>query len=545
MTTARSDERTGPGTAGDPSPGHEPGPRIREVAERELAAAVDGLLNRHAAVGFAVGIVRDGHLEGFAGRGFADVTTRTPITEDTVFRIASISKTVTAIAVMQLSEAGLVDLDAPANDFLRAYRLVPVRADFRPPTLRHLLTHTAGIGEVIRPSDLLRPDWGDSIPLGAPMPTLAHFYRGAIPVDIEPGTTFTYTNHGLATAAQIVEDVSGVPFDRYLRERIFEPLGMVDTDIVRSDRLASRLAKAYALGPTGPRPVADREWVTAGASSIYSTIRDMSRYAAALMGGGRNEHGSILRPDTLAAMFAPHFQPDRRMPGMGLGFDRNPSGGHLVVGHGGILPGINSQLFVAPEDGLGVIAFTTGARLAMLWLPTELGRLLNAELGVPEAAIRTDLPQRPELWPELCGWYRSPGRLLDVRARLMTGAGAQVFARGDRLALRLLTPVPGLLAGLPLWPDDADDPDAFRVDLGAFGLPTARIVFGREEEGGVSAMHTDIFPVSLRRSAPPTGAWSGLARSVVTAAAVTSVVAAVRRRRERRRRRRAAGPAPA
>ena len=298
------------------------------------------------------------------------------------------------------------------------------------------------------------------------MPTLAEFYGGAIAIDIEPGTTFTYTNHGLATVGQIVEDVSGVPFARYVRERIFEPLGMLDTDVVLSERLAARRARGYTLGAGGPRPVTDREWVTTGAASVYSTIRDLSRYAAALMGGGSNEHGSVLKPDTIATMFAPHFQPDPRMPGMGLGFDRMPSDGHLVIGHGGIMPGFNSQLFVAPDDGIAVIAFTTGAHLAMFWLPTEVSRILNATLGVDDPAIRTDLPQRPEVWPELCGRYRYSGRLVDIRARLMTGAGAQVFVRGDRLMLRLFSPVPALLAGLQLWPDDPDDPYAFRVDLG-------------------------------------------------------------------------------
>ena len=519
---------------------------IREIAERELATAVDGVLNRHAAVGFAVGLVRDGRLEAFQGRGFADIEGGTPITEDTVFRIASISKTVTAIAAMQLWEQGLVDLDAPANDYLRAYRLVPVDPGFRPATLRHLLTHTAGIAEILRPSDLLRPDWGDSVPLGAPVPTLARFYGGAIAIDIEPGTTFTYTNHGLATVGQIVEDVSGVPFDRFVRERIFEPLGMVDTDFVRSERLASRLAKGYALGAGGPHPVTDREWVTTGAASVYSTIRDLSRYAAALMGGGSNEHGSALKPDTIATMFAPHFQPDPRMPGMGLGFDRMPSSGHLVIGHGGILPGFNSQLMVAPDDGIGVIAFTNGAHRAMLWLPTEVSGILNAALGVQDPPIRTDLTQRPEVWPELCGRYRYSGRLIDIRARLMTGAGAQVFVRGDRLTLRLLSPVPALLAGLQLWPDDPDDPYAFRIDLGRFGLPTARIVFSHEERVGVTGLHFDLLPMSLRRVAEPAGEQRGrIARSIASAAAATIAVNVGRRLIQSRRRRAEQSPRPA
>lgn len=501
----------------------------------EMKARVDEILNRRPAVGLALGVVRDGCLEFFYGHGVANITSNTPITEDTVFRIASITKTFTAIAVMQLWEQGLVDLDAPANDYLRAYRLIPLKASFRPATVRHLLTHTAGIGEVLHASDLLRPDWGDSVKPGRPMPSLAEFYRHGLPIDIEPGTTFTYTNHGIATLGQMVEDVSGTPFDRYLREHIFEPLGMADTDFVRSELVKSRLATGYDLGSSGPKAVIDREWVTAGASNVYSTTRDMARYIAALLGGGANERGSILKPTTLATMFEPHYQPDPRVPGMGLGFERNNADGHRVVGHGGILPGFNSQMFVAPDDGVGLIAFTNGARQAMLWLPTELGWLLNHLLGVRDEEVRTDVPQHPEIWEDICGSYQLPGRLTDVRARLMIGAGVEVLVRSGQLILRELSPVPPLFRGFPLHPDDETDPYVFRIDLAQFGLPTARIVFSHDVGVGTTAVHLDLFPLSLhKRSAtksPSMWLTKGLAALLVGATAL-----AVRPRRTTSRR---------
>ena len=99
------------------------------VASFDPEAQVDGILARRPAVGFALGVVRDGRLESFVGRGLADVATGAPITEDTLFRIASISKTFTAIAIMQLWEQGLVDLDAPASESLRAFRLLPARPE--------------------------------------------------------------------------------------------------------------------------------------------------------------------------------------------------------------------------------------------------------------------------------------------------------------------------------------------------------------------------------------------------------------------------------
>ena len=126
------------------------------VDENEMMVRINETLNRWPTVGLAVGVVRDGHLAFFHGHGLADIASHTPVTEDTVFRIASITKTFTAIAVMQLWEQGIIDLDAPANDYLRTYKLIPAKASFRPATVRHLLTHTAGIREVLHPSGLLR-----------------------------------------------------------------------------------------------------------------------------------------------------------------------------------------------------------------------------------------------------------------------------------------------------------------------------------------------------------------------------------------------------
>jgi hypothetical protein len=165
----------------------------------------------------------------------------------------------------------------------------------------------------------------------------------------------------------------------------------------------------------------------------------------------------------------------------------------------------------------------------MLWLPTETGRLVNRLIGVPIDAVRTDVPHRPETWSELCGRYAQSGRLTDIRARLMTGFGADVFVKGDRLMLRLLTPIPGLLRGLELHPDSETDVDVFRIDLAQFGLPTARIVFTREPGVGATAMHVDIFPMSLRRKPPSTQ--RGRVRRLVAASIMLSASATLLARR--------------
>ncbi|HSL34773.1 MAG TPA: serine hydrolase domain-containing protein [Candidatus Limnocylindrales bacterium] len=518
-----------------------PAERQRRVAARidrpELTERVGEILNRRPAVGLAVGLVRDGRLEGFEGRGVADVTSKASITEETVFRIGSITKTFTAVAVMQLWEQGLLDLDAPANDYLRAYRLVPANAASRPATARHLLTHTAGIPEVIHIADLLHPGWGSfgsrpaihSVKVGDPLPPLAEYYRGGLRSVVEPGTAFAYSGHGFATLGQIVEDVSGAPLDGYLREHIFEPLGMTDTDLIRTGRVESRLATGYDLGPSGARPVIDREWVGLGGGGIYSSCRDMARYVAALVGGGANEHGSILGPKTLATMFEAHYRPDPRLPGMGLAFFRSESGGHRLVGHDGILPGFTSSLLVAPDDGLGLIAFTNGSPGAMAWMPIELERLLRHLLDVPDETIRTDVPHHPEIWSEICGRYRLPERIADLRGRVAMGAGLEVFVGGGRLMARILTPVPALYRGVPLHPDDEADPYLFRVDLSPLGMPTVRLAFDHEAGVGTTAVHTDLQSLSLYKvgATKGPGLW---AVGALGAVAVATAVTAARRR---------------
>ena len=293
---------------------------------------------------------------------------------------------------MQLWEQGLVDLDAPASDYLRAYRLIPAKATFRPATLRHLLTHTSGIGEQRGFADLLRPTLGSGVRTRS-VPSLAEYYRSGLRVEVEPGTRFAYTDHGFATLSQVVEDVSEEPFGEYLRAHVFEPLGMKSTDFER-ERVRPNLATGYVFRSGGPKVVVDREYVLRGAGFVFSTTRDMARYVAALVGGGANEHGAVLKPETLALMFEPHYQPDPRVPGIGLLFFRDEVGGHRMVEHQGILPGFSSQMLLAPEDGVGVLAFANVGSPAPLWLPFEIGTSPLAA-GRPERRG----PRRPPAAP--------------------------------------------------------------------------------------------------------------------------------------------------
>jgi len=500
-----------------------------QIGEYEIEAIVGDMLKRRPAVGLAVGVVRGRRLS-FYGHGVADIASNSPVTENTVFRIASITKTFTAIAVMQLCEQGLVDLDAPANDYLRAYRLIPAKTGFRPATVRDLLTHTAGLPEVAHPWGVFMPDFGESVKAGRPLESLAEYYRGGLRLHAEPGIRFVYNNHGPATLGQLVEDVSGGLLDRYFRDHIFEPLGMADSDLLRSEQVKSRLATGYEVRSNGVKAVIERDMMTAGAASIYSTPRDMACYLAALLGGGSNEHGSVLKAETVATMFAPQYQPDPRIPGMGLGFFRYNLGGHLAVGHQGSHPGFHSQIFVAPDDGLGVMAFTNGARQADLWLPAEVSDLLQRLLGISGRAGHPDVPHHPATWGDICGCYRLSARLTDVRLRGMIGAGAEVFVRGGRLMLRFLTPIPDLYRGFPLYPDDNKDPYLFRINLSESGLESMQVVFGQDPEGTTTRLHFDLMPLTLAKQPATLSPRRWATGTLGTLSAAIAAVALNRRR---------------
>ena len=480
------------------------------INELDLKPKVAEALDRRPSAGLAVVLVRNGSLEWFLGHGVADVESKEPITEDTVFRIGSITKTFTAIAVMQLCERGLVDLDAPANDYLRTFRLIPAKPSFRP-TVRHLLTHTAGIGYWRRLSDLLQPGVGSGDRAGrSGAPPLGEYYRRGLPVEVEPGTKWAYSNHGFAALGQIVEDVTGQPFEDYARERIFEPLGMDHTDLVRSERVRSRLATGYVLRSRGLNPVADREVPTPGGGGMYSTAQDVARYIAALQRLYAGRQDLVLKPETLASMFRPHFQLDPRLPGMGIAFELGEESGHKTIGKAGIVSGFHSAIVLAPEVRIGVVVLSnTGGLDGRNATALLAAALVRRRLGLPDQAIRTDIPARPETWSEICGWYSpDPGPVINLLTRALMGAGAEVTVHHGQLMLRPLHPVPAIRRGMRLHPDDPNDPWAFRVEMPEYGI-NLRVVFSQSPEQGrtVTRLLTDTFSFQKRPDARNPRPW--------------------------------------
>jgi len=447
-----------------------------ERIERRLIEAC----NERAFAGLGVGIVKDGRLVYAKGLGIAEAARRVPVTPETSFRVGSISKTFTAIGLMQLHEQQRFQLDDPVNNYLKAYK-IEQPAGAPPVTFRHLLTHTGGIGEVRKLTDLLRPTFGLACKPGT-IPTLREYYAPALRADVAPRVKWAYANHGFATLGQLVEDISGRPFAEYMRENVFTPLGMDRTDYLLSERVRDTLAQGYRMTRKGLKPIPFREIIVGPAGSVFASVEEMAKYVAALLGGGANDYGRILQTETLATMMSPQYQPDPRLPAMGLAFMLGREDGIRIVGHDGGWPGFTSAMWFAPDYGVGALVFTNTSALPLDPIAIEVIRLA---LEIPDSAPRSAILEQPYLWSELCGTYR-PAKGFNSNLRLwMLGGAARVFVRRGHLMIGGRIPYGPIRRGLRLQPADPADPLLFQSELRGIRL---MILFRRNAAGRIDSI---------------------------------------------------------
>ena len=441
---------------------------------------VDGM-RRYGFVGLAAAVVRPGAPPEFECIGTSDIASGRAVTPETVFRIASISKTMTAIAVMQLRDEGRLDLDEPVNAYLKAFTIEPP-AGGPVVTVRHLLTHTSGIGELPRLRALAdRKQFGLGPP-GADPADLASLYRGSLRPDVPAGSKWAYANHAFAVLSQVLEDVAGEPFASYMDQRVFRPLGMDSTSFRRNERIQAQLAAGshWILGRL--RPVKDYDLTILGPGSVLSSATDMATYAHWLVSAGATAP-AVLRADTLREMMSPQFAVHPGFPGMGLAFWLAPLGNHRTVGHDGNVPGFGSSLLVAPDDGVGVVVLTnTATAIGAHVLAADVLRDLLDVPSPSDAREAQAIAEHPDLWSDLVGHYApAPGFLTNARTWQMAGGEVEVLVRDRRLVLRSLSPVPLLRRGVILHAADPDDPMLFVAEAKGLAVPVA---FTREPSGG-------------------------------------------------------------
>jgi CubicO group peptidase (beta-lactamase class C family)/D-alanyl-D-alanine dipeptidase len=370
-------------------------------------------------------------------RGFGEQAPGVPATAETVYRVGSVSKMFTDMAVMQLVEAGTLDLDEPVQDYVPEF--APDNPAGTPITLRQLMSHRAGI--------IREPPAGHYFDdTGTDLATTVRSLE-ATPQIYAPGTRTKYSNAGIAVVGYALETTQGRPFADYVKESVLEPLGMDRSAFVPERELMGDLADAWMWGfDRDDFPAPTFELGMAPAGSMYSTVLDLSRFMSAAFRGGVGEDGPVLAPETLEAMWQPQFVDTGVTTGYGFGFAVEEWNGRRHLGHGGAIYGFSTQLSMLPDDGLGVAVVsavdgtnTVVDRIAEAAL--ELMLAARAGESLPMEVTRGTEPIDPALARELEGWYgegrfaleldERNGRLFVIPAR--GGAVTEVRTRGDTL----------------------------------------------------------------------------------------------------------------
>lgn len=321
------------------APETHPAPELTTAdVERFLDGYLPAALNTAKIPGATVAVVKDGKVVTTRGYGYADVDKGIPVTEDTLFRVGSISKIGTSIAALQLVEQDKLDLDADISTYVD----IPVERKFDAPiTLRHLLTHTAGFEERLHnvlSVEKTTYDLQQDVMYDPP----AQVY--------EPGSVVAYSNYGMAVIGYIVQQVSGIPFEQYVQDNVLRPAGM--TRSTYAQPLPEDLAGEFSLGYVQAyEPAPAFETLNMPAGSMTASAKDFAQFMIAQL------QGTLLRPDTMAMAWSPRgsgesFSPNH--PTMGLGFMMEDRNGHQTVGHGGDTSAYHSWYSLFPESNTGI-----------------------------------------------------------------------------------------------------------------------------------------------------------------------------------------------
>lgn len=358
-----------------------------EVAEKDLPA-------------FSISMVDRDQVVWADGFGFQDAEKKSPATAETVYRVGSISKLFTDIAVVQLAEEGKLDLDAPIQNYLPSFQ--PKNLFGVTQTLRQMMTHRSGLVRESPVGNYFDPD----------EPSLTETVASLNQTELvyEPDTKTKYSNAAIAVVGSVLEKQLDVSHPQRVRQSILDPLGMTNSSFVVTRDVAPKLATGWMWTYDDRRFKAPEFLLGTGpAGNLYSNVIDLSKFLSCLFNDGRTVSGQILQPESLAEMISPRKDANGKSVGYGLGFRISDIDGHTKVGHGGAVYGFSTQLGALPQRKLGVAAASSldasngvVSRLAnfalRLMLATQDGEALpdyRSTIAIPADRI-----------PNLLGTYR-------------------------------------------------------------------------------------------------------------------------------------------
>lgn len=474
LTTALLLAGCGPGDGSDrvgPTNGY------GTVAER-LASFIEHEMEDKEIPGLAVALVDGQEVVWARGFGLADPADSVPATAGTVWRVGSVSKLFTDLAVMRRVEAGELELDAPVTDHLPDFR--PDNPYDRPVTLRHLMSHRSGL--------VREPPAGHYF--DSTGTTLAETVASLDDTRLvhPPGAETKYSNAGVAVVGRVLEEAEGRPFAELLETTLLDDLGMERSSFAPEPALREDLAAARMWTYDGRRfPAPTFQLGMAPAGSMYSTVRDLGGFLSVLLADGRGPGGrQVVEPATLERMWTPQDSGSAR--GYGLGFGVDTLAGERAVGHGGAIYGFSTQLTALPDSDLGAVVVTNldGTNTVTSRVARTALRMMKArrEGDVLPSPVTTD-PVPRERARSLDGRYGEGERAVDLEEQ-----GGELTLAADRGGHRLRV---------------RRDGDSLLTDgrLG-FGTPIEPV------DDGIVVDGDTLRTVPDSRPAPAPAAWEGL-----------------------------------
>ena len=447
-------------------------PEALQAVAARTDEAIAAAMAEHSIPGGLFVLVADGTIAHAQGYGHTDLQRTTPVdAQRTRFDIGSVSKLLTATAVMQQVEQGGLDLDADVNDYLTDLEVPDTFPE--PVTAAHLLTHTAGFGEYYLLGSAA-PGPGESDPLAE---SLARF----LPPQVRaPGLAHQYDNFGIALAGHLVENVTGAEFEDHVTASILEPLGMSNSTYGRAvpdtDDVLPHEALPGAEGAAEVPPMYVNALPTGG---LWTTGEDIAAFMLAHLGDGEHDGVRILQPDTVAEMHRTQFTPDPKLAGIGYGFFEHLVGERRGVQHGGSWVGASAHLYLLPEADLGMfVAFNHGSGVEVTH--TLIYDALDELLPVSAAPAVGDPDVEVATYAGQYRWNRHDTFTFMRLVSTLAGIRMQVTANDDGTLDTAMAPV-------ALLPDTrwvATGPGVFVEEGG-----TSPLVFDTDDNGEVTGLH--------------------------------------------------------
>jgi CubicO group peptidase (beta-lactamase class C family) len=418
---------------------------MQSLAERlaRLDAIIELAFSESTIPGLAVGIVHGGRLVHVKCLGKANVATGSPITSATAFRLASISKTFTTVGLLQLWEANKFQLDEPVNKYLPKGKVV-VKEGWPEVTFTHLLTHRAGIGEIMQKCDLLKPGYGLLVTgRNTPVPPLSTIHDKQLKPEVAAGIKYAYSNIGFSLLGYIIEQLSGESFPEYMVKHVLDPLGMDHSDFFPTARLGSDEATGYKRSLGKIVPAKYYQNIIAPAGNLISSIDDMAKYAAMFLARGELPGGSrLLKASTVDLAFSPHYwasDPLKDDASMGICFHLYRVNDVQVVEHTGATSGFTSAISIVPSIDLAVLVFSNMDEIFGARRTLEIKHQILVALLGEEQRTASGVSVDASIASKMTGYYGPlPGVLTNIRILGYYGGDFKIFAKGGTMFLSSL-----------------------------------------------------------------------------------------------------------